>query len=387
MHSKKLLGIGTILYLAAAPLAARAHSIDYLAPTNASGSNVTLTKSGQHISVTSTVAGGSTIWMDLTVGLVPHGPTASFPRPVTFATQVTNKPAGASDPGVVLDPNNHEFTASSQSFVSRVTVSVPSTPGPYQVKIYAASGTGGSVGIVGDNLVHINFTVAAPAADPVCEPAPTTVNVAGGCILLHQPSTTLAATLTSGSVPLVGRTLTFKVGSAVVGTATTDANGTASLAYNTSALTIGDHTVTVEFAGEGCSYQPSSGSGTLGVSYLFHGYQQPINADGSSRFSGKVIPVKVKISDANGASVSNASAHVFFALGTSAVVGTEAEPLASTSPDGGNTMRYDANADQYIFNWDIGSRPNGTYTIRTSLGEGACGTPRTVIVSVQRRSR
>ena len=50
-------------------------------------------------------------------------------------------------------------------------------------------------------------------------------------------------------------------------------------------------------------------------------------------------------------------------------------------------MRYDFSADQYIFNWDVGSQQNGTHTIRIGLGEGSCGDPHTVVVSLKRKGK
>jgi hypothetical protein len=132
----------------------------------------------------------------------------------------------------------------------------------------------------------------------------------------------------------------------------TDSSGVATLEdVDVSGLGAGDHEVTATYSGEDCEFEPTNGLGSIGVNYLFLGFQQPINADGSSKFSGRTIPVKVKLADANGQPVTDADAHIFFALGTPTVVGTDAEPLANTNGDSGNAMRYDASANQYILTW------------------------------------
>ena len=208
------------------------------------------------------------------------------------------------------------------------------------------------------------------------------------CVLYHQPSATLSATLTlaSNDGPLSGQTVQFNVDGSLVGTAVTDGDGVASLSYNSSALAVGDHDLTASYAGS-CSYAAAiSNAGSLGVTYNFVGFQQPINADGSSIFKGAAITVKIKITDYYGAAVPDASGHVFFAFGTPAIVGTDAEPIGGSSPDSGNTMRYDSVADQYIFNWDVKSLVNGTYTVLVDLNEGsACSNGHTVTLSLQRK--
>jgi hypothetical protein len=77
---------------------------------------------------------------------------------------------------------------------------------------------------------------------------------------------TLKATLkTTSGTALVGRTLSFKVGSNVVGTATTNSSGVATISYTISATaTTGIKTITSSFAGE-TLYSASSGTGNLTV--------------------------------------------------------------------------------------------------------------------------
>jgi len=164
---------------------------------------------------------------------------------------------------------------------------------------------------------------------------------------LHAPTTSLTAILTAGT-PLVGKTVTFSVEGAPAGsdgTAVTDGSGVATTSFNTGLLAVGDHTVTASFAGEtvgNTEYLPVQNTATLSVIYNFIGFQQPINADGTSIFNGKVVPVKIKISDDLTAPVTNATANVFYTKLNTNVVGSDQEAassIGSTAPDGGNTMR------------------------------------------------
>ncbi len=86
----------------------------------------------------------------------------------------------------------------------------------------------------------------------------------------------------------------------------------ASTTYNPASLAVVDRTVVASFEGQECLYNGSSDSRTLGVTYMFLGFQQPINADGSSIFKGGNITVRIKIADANGTPVADADAHVCF---------------------------------------------------------------------------
>lgn len=372
------IGILALLTVLCAPPPASAHSIDYLA-SSISPAAMFEGNSG-NFTISAPVSGGSSIEFDLTFSINTQGSTTTYPRTITFGLQ--NNPQNVQ---VALSQSVFTFTAESgpgSSFTTHVTATAPTTPGVYSFKVAAIDGTGGGGGLSGGGGVSVSFTVSGE-----CEAAATTLAVDGGCILYHQAATTLSATLTSGGTPLSGREVTFSVDGTEVGSSLTDGNGVASLSYDPSGLAAGDHTVSAVFAGEDCAFEASGGSATLGVSYVFVGFQQPINADGSSQFGGRVIPVKIRVVDANGVSVPDASAHVFFAFGTPALVGTDAEPVGNTSPDGGNTMRYDSRDEQYIFNWDVGSLQNGTYTVRVDLGEGSCGDSHTVVVSLKRKGK
>jgi uncharacterized repeat protein (TIGR03803 family) len=64
--------------------------------------------------------------------------------------------------------------------------------------------------------------------------------------------------------PIAGRTLTFRIGSTTLGSAVTGANGLAELSAPIPALLPGNHTITVQFAGDD-EYHAATGSNTLTV--------------------------------------------------------------------------------------------------------------------------
>lgn len=369
-----LLALSLVLFLAPTVFA---YSIDYLA-SNISAPYQFSGSSGNY-QITEPVNPGDTIIFDLTFSITGKGNTTTFPRPVEFGVQNSN-----GDPAVTLDTSSFTFSSASSSFTTRVTIVAPSVPGAYHVKIAPISGVGGGTGLSGESGILVHFTVADN-----CSPDNTalalTVNPA--CILYHSTNdVTLSATLTSGGAPVSGQIIDFTVDGNNTGTVETGSDGIASVTYNPASLSVGDHTVVASFQGQACVYNGSSDSKTLGVTYMFLGFQQPINADGSSVFKGNTVPVKIIIADANGDPVADADAHVYFTFISSAVVGTSTEqPAVATNNESGNTMRYDADANQYIFNWDIAGLANGTYSIRIDLGEGSCGEPHIVVVSIAKK--
>jgi hypothetical protein len=376
-----------VLLLAASFVPAFAHQIDYLAA--AISPAATFNGASGNFTVSNPVEGGADIAFSLTFSIKTGGGTTTFPRTVTFGATTTTKPGGAAD-AVVSGLSSCTFaSASSTCTFNPVTIGVPTTPGAYTVKIQPTNGTGGSGGLSGGGGVAITFVVAEPSVPTPIETA-LSLGFSDSCILYHEASVDFIATLKEkvSSAPVANAQVDFSVeGYGYVGSATTDSDGVATYSYS-GYLSVGDHTVMATYDGDS-AYEASGNSATLGVTYRFMGFQQPINADNSSIFGGKVVPVKIKIADANYISVSDAAAYVYFGEFTAQVIGTEAEALAGTfGGDAGNQMRYDSGADQYIFNWDVSSlskTPNGTYWIRAYLGEGTCGDARKVAVSLKRK--
>lgn len=301
--------------------------------------------------------------------------TAVFPVATLFEIKT--------DPGVgvTLSLDQFIFTSAASTCSTHVTVTAPTAPGSYTVKIQP--NTPPSSGLSAGEGIVVNFTVSSAA------PVPTVLalTVVPDCVLYHSNDpVTFTATLTrlDNGAPISGQIIEFTVDDQSAGAAPTDAAGQAKFQFVPNLLAVGDHTVGATFAANP-PYEASSATASLGVHYLFIGYQQPINADGTSVFKGGTIPVKIKISDANGNAVPDAGPNLFYSLLASTTVGTEREPALTNKPDAGNGMKYDPVADQYILNWDISPCSNGTYTLYVDLHEGRCGEPHTVVISIDRK--
>ncbi|MHC4478472.1 MAG: PxKF domain-containing protein [Planctomycetota bacterium] len=100
--------------------------------------------------------------------------------------------------------------------------------------------------------------------------------------------------------------------------------------------------------------------------YVFGGFQQPINSDGSSIFkAGRTIPVKVRLADCDGVTVTDSTVSIAVEKILDAVLGT-VEELAFDSSGNANTgtlFRYDDTDEQYIYNLSTRSLSTGTYRI------------------------
>lgn len=385
---KKLLPLAglTMMLALAFSQSAMAYSIDYLAGTISPAAEAS--GSSDNFQMLAPVAPGATISLNVSFVIKKQGSTTHFPVPVTFGSQTNTASDGISKPLVTFGAApgtstvSHTFTGDGDQFTSSITVIAPMIPGAYLVRISELDGAGQGTGLEPGRGVQLHFTV-----QKACANANTvlTLTVNPECVYLHATTTVFTANLTSVGLPVAGKLIAFTVDNVAVGQAYTAADGNAVLNFNPGALAVGDHLVAASFQGDACDYNASSASANLGVMYLFLGFQQPINADGSSVFKGISVPVKIKIADANGQPVPDAEAHVFFTYLSTTPVGTEQEAVSNSSTESGNLMRYVPADNQYIFNWSVAGLVSGTYSIRIGLGEGSCADPHTVIVSLKRK--
>ncbi len=375
---------------------AAAHSIDYLAaaispPANFNGQSGNFT-------LTNSVAGGTVISFDLTFSINTQGSTTTYPITITFGVTDTGGPAvplvyfGASGTNQTFGVT---FQSSDTTATTQVRITAPSDDGNYTVKIGAITGTGGRDGLSGGGGINVSFTVTNPVG--TCDHIKPGISLVLNppCIVLHSTSpVTFTSTLKVGDTGLSGKTIYFQVDGNNVGSAVTDSNGVATLSnYNPSFLTLGNHTVRAEFLGDSCDYDGNVTTATLGVVYDFLGFQPPVlnvQPDGTGvpgLFSGKVIPVKVKIADAEGMPITDAKAFVFFKNTQGDISAAETGADSVSASDTGNQMRYDPDADQYIFNWDTSKIDNGSYNIRIGFdGEGECAEAHLATVILKKSS-
>jgi hypothetical protein len=108
--------------------------------------------------------------------------------------------------------------------------------------------------------------------------------------------------------------------------------------------------------------------------YLFGGFGQPINSDGSSIFkAGSTIPVKLTLTECSGQSISTATVTIAVYKITDTVLGTVEEllPDSSGNANTGNLFRYDPLSGQYIYNLSTKGLTGGTYTVRANPDDGS----------------
>ena len=97
----------------------------------------------------------------------------------------------------------------------------------------------------------------------------------------------------------------------------------------------------------------------------FVGLLPPVNNDGSSVFKLRsTVPVKFRLVAADGSYVSDAVAQLYIAKVCSQVIGTFDEAESPGKADTGNTFRYDAEANQYIFNFGTKGLSTGTWVLQ-----------------------
>jgi len=297
-------------------------------------------------------------------------------RTVNFTSSTTVTPLGGSAITVSLTGTPCTVTSAASTCSTGISFAAPNTVGGYQVKITSAdSCTGGSCAStrLDAKVLFINFTVVE---EPAVELKDTTLTVDPKCVLYKAGNVDLTATLEelAGGAKIPGADIDFFIDppSATIGTALTDTVGVATLSYNIDGLTAGDHNLYAEFLGDAV-FNASNDSATLGISYVFVGFQQPINGDGTSIFGGRVIPIKIMLLDANGNPVTNAQPKVYLtSYDKDLGVGTDLEPASSVSAaDTDNIMRYAVDDHKYIYNWDASGLPNGTYAVVVVLGDSS----------------
>ena len=137
----------------------------------------------------------------------------------------------------------------------------------------------------------------------------------------------------------------------------------------------GSYTITVNVQDEdGTSVDDSDNTATVSLLYSVSGVLQPVNDtqaknDPSVFKYGSTIPVKIRVTDCNGASVSGLSPQIAVKkiAGSTPPTGTD-EAISSTSgADSGTTMRYDAAGGLYIYNLATKSLGDSTATYEIKI--------------------
>jgi GH25 family lysozyme M1 (1,4-beta-N-acetylmuramidase) len=147
--------------------------------------------------------------------------------------------------------------------------------------------------------------------------------------------------------------------------------------------------------GNACTQADTCQAGVCrSLSYAWTGVLQPINGDGTSIFKlGSTVPVKFQLTTPC-VPTGTFTARIFLAKVTSDILGSEVEATSTSTADTGNTFRYDASGDQYIYNLATKTFTNGsttpmsagTWQIRIAQynGNTEIGTMGTVIISLKK---
>jgi hypothetical protein len=255
---------------------------------------------------------------------------------------------------------NPLFTASFSGFVN---AEGPGVLGGTLASSTAATQTStvGSYPVTPSGLTSSNYAIVFVPGTLAITPAPLTIKAADKSMLLNETLPALTATYTgfvNGDTPA---SLTSQPSITTTATGTSPgafpmtAAGAASANYAISYL---QGTLTVLFASatSTCLGQPG------------HTVLQPIDPTGSVFKQGSTVPVKFRVCDAAGQSVSAGVVKGFTLF--QVVSGTEilgvTEQVISTTPD--TTFRWDPTAQQWIFNLNSkGLSMNRTYYYRITL--------------------
>lgn len=119
------------------------------------------------------------------------------------------------------------------------------------------------------------------------------------------------------------------------------------------------------------------------VSLLFarSDFLAPISMDGSSTFQlGRKVPIKIQVTDCQGAPVSTLHPDVDLNKVSSTVNGSLTNGSVSLAPDVGDDMRFDAGSGQYIFN--LATRNSQFCTTGAAMCNGGDLTPGTYELKV-----
>lgn len=381
-HLPTLLPLAVLTALALSPSAAHAGKDSlFSSAANAAVNGASVASStslagasgNRNLTLTDPIVGAKPVTVQATwsigAGATPR--TTTYPKNGVNFTATTT--AGTSVGPITVDPATCDFAGASATCSTTASFTTPNVTDTIQVKVTPGNTGSGNSGLSNGSHLFVNFSVIQQVAkldtvtsltDPVCAP------YKGGQVTLPAKLTELA-----GGLPVTGRSVDFAVDSAPAGSATTGVDGFANLAFNVDSLTAGDHALYAEFLGDD-TYNGSNDGATLGITYNFVGFQPPINPEGNSIFNGgRVVPVKIKLVDANLNPVTDAKPTVWiYQWSPSTGLGEVLEtPTSVSSADTGNTMRYSPTDQQYIYNWDLDSLANGTYAVVVELGDGkAC---------------
>jgi hypothetical protein len=230
---------------------------------------------------------------------------------------------------------------------------------------------------------------AAPVGDTTTvtvnnvSPAAVTSSFTSALVGCPAPSATTNATLAGSWTDPGADTWTVDIDWDYTGSFVADKTltGLTTRSFTTSTLfSNGTHTAAVRVTDDDSGQSPIVvATNTFTVGYTMGGLLSPFNSDGSSVWkAGSTVPVKVRITDCAGKPVPGLAPTVGTRLDSSSDPASGIDEATSTSnADSGNTMRYDAGAGQYIFNFASSTLtdPSAIYYMNVRLPNAIGQTP------------
>jgi hypothetical protein len=157
--------------------------------------------------------------------------------------------------------------------------------------------------------------------------------------------------------------------------------GTCTITDSTMHITgVGSCTITASQAGNGNYNAAPDVSRSFKITYKFGGFLQPINdtahdissnPDVSTFKSGSTVPVKFRLTDAKGNAVQAGSAQWITPQLGKATTQAVDESVFAEPATSGSLYKWDATAQQYIYNWSTKGMSSGFYyKIGVKLDDG-----------------
>lgn len=194
-------------------------------------------------------------------------------------------------------------------------------------------------------------------------------------LLSSSDPVTFTANLTRNDTGagIAGAAVSFLVDAVTAGSATTGSGGSASFTYVPSALGPGVHQVKASFAGgtiSGVTFKSSSsGTLTLQMTYRFIGFLPPLGEGWNNRTSGSTVPVKWRLTGANGTSIT--ALNVVKGIQAGLISCGGGSPAGTFDVLGMGSLRYAPEDDQFIFLWRTPKSWTGQcYRFVLSLNDG-----------------